>query len=159
MTTAAEIMSRRVLSVHKDEKIRKSILLMNNQRVSCLIVTSEGQPIGIVTERDIVRKVFPNNMDIDNHTVADIMTSPIETVYAKEPIESVHSMLFAHNIRRVPVVDAGKLVGILTQSDIVKHSRLMFDENRKLMQHRKALYAIIALGILVQIWLVYKAFF
>ena len=83
------------------------------------IVDTADQPIGVITDRDIVCRVVAEGMNPMGHTVESVMTRPVVTVRADAPIEEVVATMERHQIRRVPVVDdSGCCTGIIAQADL-----------------------------------------
>jgi CBS domain-containing protein len=90
---------------------------MEEKNISSVIVAEGGMPVGIVTERDLVRKVIIKDLDAKS-PVSTIMSSPLVTVSKEENISSAAELMMKKKIRRLPVVDKGKLMGIVTETNI-----------------------------------------
>jgi CBS domain-containing protein len=114
-------MSREIISIEKGASILEVAKLMEKHNISSLIVVDRGEPIGIVTERDLVRKVLLKNLDARSK-VKTIMSSPLITVDADEDVARAAEILVEEKIRRLPVVEEGKLVGIVTETNISQTS-------------------------------------
>ncbi|MBI4363057.1 MAG: CBS domain-containing protein [Euryarchaeota archaeon] len=114
-----EVMHRRVVTVAPDEVLRDVARVMGEKRIGCVVVMERGHAIGIVTERDILRKVVAHCRDPRKVRVKDIMTAPVRTVGPQTDIDEATTLMSREKIRRLPVVKGGRLVGILTSSDIV----------------------------------------
>jgi CBS domain-containing protein len=83
------------------------------------VVDSADQPIGVITDRDIVCRVVAEGMNPTGHTAEQYMSRPVVTVRADTPLEEVVSTMEKHQIRRVPVVDErGCCAGMIAQADI-----------------------------------------
>jgi CBS domain-containing protein len=83
------------------------------------VVDRSNQPIGVVTDRDIVCRIVAEGGNPSAHTAESCMTTPVVTVRADEPIDHVISTMETHQIRRVPVVDdSGCCAGIIAQADV-----------------------------------------
>jgi CBS domain-containing protein len=88
------------------------------------IVDASGQPIGVVTDRDIVIRVVAAGKNPAKETARSIMSQPVVTVRSDVPLDKVVSTLEKHQIRRVPVVDAdGRCAGIIAQADVALTAR------------------------------------
>ena len=98
--------------------------LMKERKVSSIIIShqdDQNYPVGIITERDIVRRVISNNKD-PNHTKAtEIMSKPLITIEANTYVYDVTVKMVKNKIRRLPVVKGKTLSGIITITDIIKY--------------------------------------
>jgi len=93
---------------------------MDLHGVGCVVVVDDDQvPVGLVTDRDLARRVVATGIDPDETTAADVMTKSPSTAAVDEPLERVIERMQEQAVRRLPVVEEGKLVGIVTLDDIV----------------------------------------
>lgn len=115
------IMTREVVQVAPDAPLAELVSRMSGSRISCVLVCDDGRPVGVVSERDLVRvaqdllvgRAFPER-------AADLMSQPVETICQDGTLEEAAAKVGETPIRRLPVVDdAGTLVGIVTQTDIL----------------------------------------
>ena len=104
-----------------DETVQVAARRMAEQRVGTLVVLDAAkQPVGLLTDRDLVVRVLAVGADPGAATVADIMTREPKTIAEDSPIESALALMRAGAFRRLPVVDHdGRLVGILSLDDIL----------------------------------------
>lgn len=106
--------------------------LMKERKVSSIIIShqdDQNYPVGIITERDIVRRVISNNKD-PNHTKAtEIMSKPLITIEANTYVYDVTVKMVKNKIRRLPVVKGKTLSGIVTITDIIKYFHEKNKEN------------------------------
>jgi len=108
-----EIMTTAVISVLESETIEDAARLLARHRISGLpVVNRQGQPIGMVTEYDLISK--------GGQTVADIMSRGVISVSPETEYAEVAHLLTNRRIRRVPVLDGDRLVGIVSRSDLIK---------------------------------------
>ena len=115
-----EIMSKRPVTLAPDASIHEAAQSMRERDVGSLLVVRDGKPIGIVTEKDLVTKVVAEDRLPSEMRVEECMTSPLVTVEPyKEVVEAAKTMAELH-IRRLPVVDGGNLVGLLTENDVLR---------------------------------------
>lgn len=113
-------MSKPVKSVTKDLTVRKAIKLMDEGNFGVLPVVENGKPIGIVTERDILRRVAAKDIDMDKSKVEDIMTKNPVTINHDASILEATRLMSENNFRRLLVVKGGKLVGVVTAKDVIE---------------------------------------
>ena len=112
---AQDIMTRKVYTIRSDASAQEAAQLLDQHRISGLPVVDEGSDIiGIVTEADIISKV-----DKEGLRVSDIMSTEVTSVNEETPASEIALLLTERKIKRVPVVQDGKLVGIVSRADIV----------------------------------------
>jgi len=114
-----EIMSTKVVSSQQDETVQKVAHRMKDNEVGSTIIMSGDEVVGIVTERDIVRKVVAKDMPVDRVKAEEIMTSPIIEVVPDLEINEVARKMRKNEVKKLPVVDNGKVMGVVTQSDLI----------------------------------------
>lgn len=118
----ADICSQRVVCVGPDASISEAAQLMHHQDVGALVVTRDGkrEPVGIVTDRDIVTRIVVSGKDPRDAPVSGAMSGALATCRGNHDLLDVMEMMRQRGIRRVPVVDAqSELIGIVTTDDII----------------------------------------
>ena len=118
------IMNRSPLveATHLDSIFTISNLMKKGKVSSIIIIDQNSEPIGIITERDIVRRVISDDKDPKSTKATDIMSMPLITVKEDADLYDVSKKMVKHKIRRIPVVnDNNTLVGIVTVTDIIKY--------------------------------------
>lgn len=119
--TVKEFMNKKVLTVSKEDSILDAARAMASHDVGALIIVNKAKnPLGIVTERDILKKIVAYERDANNVKVKDVMTTDMVTVEADSSILSLSQQMEKNNLRRMPVTKKGKLVGIITSRDLIK---------------------------------------
>ncbi|MEM3916478.1 MAG: CBS domain-containing protein [Candidatus Nitrosocaldus sp.] len=118
-----DIMIRDVVTISPDKTAQEAARLMAEHGIGSVVVMDSDKVVGIVTERDLVRKVCAKDIPSSRVRIQDVMSTPIITAEPDLPIEAAVQRMFNNKIRRLPVVENGKLVGIVTISDIAKHMR------------------------------------
>lgn len=107
--------------------------MMRDRRYSCAIVAEHNVPVGIITERDLVRYVADSfdSADLKNKTAAQLMSAPPVTIKERDTLYDAMVILRAHDIRHLLVVnDRGEIVGLVTQSDITRAYFRLFEDLR-----------------------------
>ncbi|VUT25222.1 MAG: Inosine-5'-monophosphate dehydrogenase [Candidatus Methanolliviera sp. GoM_oil] len=117
-----EIMNRDVIGVDPDDTAEVAAQMMNRYDVGNLVVIRNKKAIGIVTEEDLVRKLVSKNLLPEKVKIEDIMTSPLITVSPNTSLTSAMRIMLKNNIRRLPIVEDRKLVGIITNKDLLSVS-------------------------------------
>ena len=116
----SEVMTKRLFTISKDMTVSQALSDMARESLSCLVIAQDDRPVGILTERDVARLLVDRG-DIWELKVEEVMSSPVRTLSKQTPVHEVARMMQQEKIRRVVVVDDhGRIVGLTTQSDIVK---------------------------------------
>jgi len=120
--TVSDMMTKKIESIEGSASVQEAAKKMKNANVSSLLVVDrEGNPQGLVTERDLVRKVCINDVCTSNVTNKEIMSSPIITIDYKSSALSAVDMMLQNNIRHLMVVDEShpnKPIGMITPLDL-----------------------------------------
>ena len=96
-------------------------MMVQNDCGEIPVIDAEDHPVGVITDRDIVRRMVAEGKNPSAHTAESCMTSPVVTVRADAPFDQVIAAMEEHQIRRVPVVDgSGVCCGIVSQADIAQ---------------------------------------
>ena len=139
MTTARDIMSKKVITVESSLSAVDIAKLMDKNKVSSVIVTKNEKPYGIVSERDILSKISAQNKKPSEIKITEIMSSPLVVVSPLTPADEVAEKMIFNKIRRVVVLDGEQSLGIITVTDFVKHLHSMLrsseDYNKELYQN------------------------
>jgi CBS domain-containing protein len=122
MKTVGGIMTRSVKTVGPGETIEKAAEKMKVNRIGSLVVIDKEKPIGIVTERDIAYKLVAEGKS-GKTKVKEVMSKDLKTVPEDKPLTDAAKLMAAHVIRRLPVVDKGRLIGIVAIEDIMKSEK------------------------------------
>ena len=118
-----DIMSKDLVTISKERSALEAAKIMTDKGVSSLIVLSGDQPIGIVTERDFIKKICLKELQLSQVQIGEIMSKIRTFANPDTSIEVAVQRMINNRIRRLPVIDNGKLVGIVTVTDLAKHLR------------------------------------
>ncbi len=113
-------MSKPVKSINQNATVREAIKLMDEHNIGVLPVVEKDKPIGVITERDILRRVVAKDVDTDKKHAKDIMTKNPVTIEHDASILEATRLMSENNFRRLLVVEKGKLVGIVTAKDVIE---------------------------------------
>lgn len=137
MSAVSEIMPKKnVVSIQSNSEVTAldiSKLMVKNKIGSVLVMDSQNIPIGIITERDIIKKVCVKNILPNEINFKVIMSSPVITIMSYDSIETAAQHMTSNKIKRLPVLEENKeIVSILGITDITKHlSKIMVDEYKR----------------------------
>jgi CBS domain-containing protein len=120
MTSVKNLMTKKVLTIELQETVLEAAKLMSQKEVGDLIVVDNEMPVGIVTERDFVRRIMARGKTLDTK-VSDVMSSPLITISQEASVKEAARKMVKHRIRRLPVLKEHKLVGIIVVSDFARH--------------------------------------
>jgi signal-transduction protein with cAMP-binding, CBS, and nucleotidyltransferase domain len=129
--------SRKFLErIEETTSVREAARKMREKNVSSLLVVdTSGIPVGLVTERDIVRKFCINDVSTRTMTSKDIMSSPLITISVSSSISTAADMMLKNNVRHLLIVDDGhKPIGIITPLDFVRHQKHIAEEDREAIE-------------------------
>lgn len=115
-----DVMSSPVITIEEEAPANKAAELMDKHVLGCVIVTSsDGKPLGIITERDLIVRVLAKNLKPDTLKAKEVMTSPLITVEPDETINEAARRMSRLDIRRLGVIYKGKLIGLISSKDIL----------------------------------------
>lgn len=123
MTTVGRVVEnkgRDVWTIAPDATVYDAIALMSKRQVGALPVVDDDQLEGIISERDYARKVILMGRSSEHTPVRDIMTASVITVSPDDTIDRCMELMTEHHIRHLPVVEGGRLAGMLSIGDLVK---------------------------------------
>ena len=110
-----------VVTVDAEATVRGAVDLMNKNEIGCLVVVNEEEkPVGIITERDLLKRVLAKRKDPVRSKVKDIMSKPLVTGTPHMDIEAAVRLMFKHKIKKLPVVENGQLIGLVSLTDLVR---------------------------------------
>lgn len=115
------VMIGNVITVEAGATVREAVDLMNEHEIGCLIVVDqEEKPVGILTERDLLRRVLAQRKDPVRIKVSQVMSKPLVTGTPHMDLEAAVKLMFKKKIKKLPVVENGQLVGLVTLTDMVR---------------------------------------
>lgn len=116
-----EAMSSPVVTTIDNNEVTNVAKIMRDQKIGAIVVVNnEGQPVGIVTERDIVIRVVAVNKSPESTPVKEVMSSPLRVVKADTPIIDAMKLMDRMNFRRLGITYKGNLVGIISDKDLIR---------------------------------------
>jgi len=116
--TIGDVMTKSVISVDVALTVNETAKMMEDAKVGAVIVMEDNVPVGIVTDRDFSVKVAAHAYQI-TEPVKQIMSSPLFSINSDESVRIAADLMYERKIRKLPVIDDEKVVGIITATDIV----------------------------------------
>ena len=137
MTTARDIMSKKVVTIETTSPITEIAKIMNKNNISSIVLTENEKPCGIITERDYLSKIIAQNKKASDLSPTQIMSSPFTTVSSTALVDDVAQTMLKNKIRHVVVMDKEYPIGIITITDFLKHINTIITDSD---EYRKDLY-------------------
>jgi len=132
--TVKDIMNKSVISVDSKINVNEAAKMMEDAKVGAVIVMENNKPVGIVTDRDFAVKIVAHAYQITT-PVKQIMSSPLIATTPDETVLMAADLMYTRNIRKIPVIENDKVVGIITASDLVKQLAISTEEDILKMYH------------------------
>jgi signal-transduction protein with cAMP-binding, CBS, and nucleotidyltransferase domain len=132
-----DLMRKNPYTVAESASIQDTARIMNDKKVSSLVILDEdNNPVGLVTERDLVRKVCINDLPTNRVTNKEIMSSPLFTIDSESSATTATDLMLKNNVRHLLVIDNeskdnNQPIGIITPLDLVRYEEFTRDEGRK----------------------------
>ena len=118
-TFVKNMMRKQIVSIDVSLTVKEAAKMMDDAGVSCLVITKENVPVGILTERDFVTRV--TSLDKSSSTsVQNVMSSPLITANPSDTARKLAELMKEKNIHKVPVIEGNQLVGIVTATDLIR---------------------------------------
>ena len=118
-TFVKDVMISEVAVLDSLSMIKEAAKLMDHKNIGCVIVTKEKLPVGIITERDFVRRIASKEKPLTS-SLEDVMSSPLITIDPNETVWEAAESMKVNNIHKLPVIKDNKILGIITTSDLVE---------------------------------------
>jgi len=127
-----DIMTKAVVSIDAGTAITVAAKIMEDAQIGALIVTEKNTPVGIVTDRDFAIKVVAHAYS-PTSPVRMIMSSPLYSISPDEPVRMIADFMYTRGIRKLPVIDNDKVIGIVTATDLVRQFAMCTGEDLRKM--------------------------
>ncbi len=131
MPKLTDIMVEDVITIDASATIRKAVQRMNSHEIGCLIVLQDGKPTGIVTERDMMKRVLGAGRDWRAVEVGEVMSKPLLFMEPEREIEDAVQLMLKHQIKKLPIIENGCLVGLITLTDLTTFMRAYIEKPPK----------------------------
>lgn len=119
-----DVMTYPAITEDEDVSVAEIVKCMKMSGISCEVITKGDNPVGIVTDRDVVTKVIMKGRNPGEVKAKEIMSSPLMTIESDASLGRAGKVLIEKGIRRLPVIDNGELVGIVSLRNIVTREPL-----------------------------------
>jgi CBS domain-containing protein len=136
--TVKDIMTKSVISVDSGITVNEAAKMMEDAKVGAVIVMENNTPVGIVTDRDFTVKIVAHAYQITT-PVKQIMSSPLISIDPDETVLMAADLMYSRDIRKLPVIDNNKVVGIITATDLVNQLAICTEEDIQKMYHESVI--------------------
>jgi CBS domain-containing protein len=120
-TLVREVMSTDVLTCTRESILYDAVELMALKNIGAVVVEDEGRPVGIVTERDILKRVVLGGLQVRHELVRSVYTPDLVSIRPDQTIHEVVQKMFTGRFRHLPVVEDGKVIGMISSTDVVRY--------------------------------------
>jgi CBS domain-containing protein len=133
-----DVMVKEVITIDDESTVKEAADIMNKFEIGCLIAVRKGKAMGIITERDLLKRVVADAKDAKKAKVKNIMTSPLVVVEPEMDLEEAVKLMFQMKIKKLPVVDGKRLVGLVSLTDIARFQPQMMTILKQLAARQSA---------------------
>lgn len=139
MGQVRDIMQKNVITIQENKSALDAAKLISEKDISFLVIEKDSKPIGVITERDFVRKIAAEDKNPSQVPLSEIMSYKFRWVDPATDIEDAVQKMLNHNIRRLIVLENEKLVGVITQTDLADflRSKLLIEGTMKNVEQEK----------------------
>lgn len=117
--TVRDVMNREPLSVDRNAPLGEVVKIMADKNIGAVIVTDGGKPAGIFSERDLLKKVVAQDVDVSKSTIGQVSTLKLTGIKSSSSIETCAREMYRLNLRHFPVSEDGKIVGMISVRDVI----------------------------------------
>ena len=115
-----DAMVKEVITIDENMTVKEAADVMNKFEIGCLIAVGKGKAIGILTERDLLKRAVAEGKDAAKTRVKEVMTSPLVVAEPKMDLAEAVKLMFQMKIKKLPVVEGTRLVGLVSLTDIAR---------------------------------------
>jgi len=131
-----DVMVKEVIKINEDVTTQEAAELMNKYEIGCLIAVKRGKVSGILTERDLLKRVVAEAKDASKLRVRDVMTSPLVVAEPGMDLGEAVRLMFQMKIKKLPVVEEKRLIGLVSLTDIARFQPQMMGLVKQLAAHQ-----------------------
>jgi CBS domain-containing protein len=115
-----DVMTMDVITIDENVSVKEAAEIMNQHEIGCLIAVRKGKAIGIITERDLLKRVIVEDKNAKKTKVGEVMSRPLEVVAPGTDLEEALRLMFQKKIKKLPVVYKNRLLGVVSLTDIAR---------------------------------------
>jgi CBS domain-containing protein len=115
-----DVMTKEVITIDETATVKEAAEIMDKNEISCLIALRKGRAIGIITERDLLKRIIVEAKNPEKTKVGKVMSSPLAVVAAGTDLETALRLMFLKKIKKLPVVNKESILGLVSLTDIAR---------------------------------------
>jgi CBS domain-containing protein len=115
-----DVMTMEVITIDENASVKEAADVMNQYEIGCLIAVRKGKAKGIITERDLLKRVIVEGKNAKKTKIGEVMSSPLEVVAPGTSLEEALQLMFQKKIKKLPVVEKNRLLGVVSLTDIAR---------------------------------------
>ena len=115
-----DVMVREVITIDENVSVKEAVDIMNQFEIGSIIATRKGKAVGIITERDLLKRIVAEGKNAKKIRVKDIMSTPLITITPDTDLEEAARLMFEKKIKKLLVIDQNRLVGLVSLTDIAR---------------------------------------
>ena len=139
MTQARDIMEKNVITIEYNKSVQDAASILKEKEISFLVIMKDDKPSGIISERDIVRKIAAEDLVASKVTIEEAMSKKFRWVEPDTSIEDAVQKMLNNNIRRLIVLENDNLAGVITQTNMTEflRSKILINETVESIESEK----------------------
>jgi len=114
------VMAKEVVTIDENASVKEAADIMNQEEISCIIATRRGKAAGIITERDLLKRIISEGKNAKRTRVKGIMSSPLVAITSDTDVEEAARLMFEKKMKKLAVIDHNRLVGVVSLTDIAR---------------------------------------
>ncbi len=114
------VMAKEVVTIDEKALVKEAADIMNQADISCIIATKKGKAAGIITERDLLKRIISEGKNAKKTRVKDIMSTPLIIISPDTDVEEAARLMFEKKIKKLAVINHNRLVGVVSLTDIAR---------------------------------------
>jgi signal-transduction protein with cAMP-binding, CBS, and nucleotidyltransferase domain len=115
-----DVMTKEIITVDENATVKEAADIMDKKEISCLIVLRKGRATGIITERDLLKRVIVESKNPEKTKVKTVMSSPLEVVAQGAELEKALQLMFQKKIKKLVITDKENLLGLVSLTDLAR---------------------------------------
>jgi CBS domain-containing protein len=120
MLKVEDVMTKEVITIDEGANVKEAAEIMDKNEISCLVALRKGRAIGIITERDLLKRIIVEAKNPEKTQVKVVMSSPLEVVAVGTDLETALRLMLLKKIKKLPVVDKKSILGLVSLTDIAR---------------------------------------
>jgi CBS domain-containing protein len=115
-----DVMTLEIITIDENASVKEAAEIMNLNEISCLIAARKGKAVGIITERDLLKRVIVEAKNPKKTKVSEVMSTPLEVISPDTNLEDAVRVMFEKKIKKLPVFEKNHIIGLVSLTDIAR---------------------------------------